>query len=554
MTRWTTCPDATWWRDLLEDRLSEAEQAGLSSHLEMCSRCQRTLERLTAGGDSWHRAARALEHGQPGPTLRRLMDDLKADAGATTGPDQQPATALDLPFLRPSPTCGGLGWFGPYEVLEIIGRGGMGVVLKALDPKLRRLVAVKVLAPQLATSAAARRRFVREARATAAVSHDHVVAIHDVAEEAGLPYLVMEYVPGVSLQQHLDRTGPLELEEIVRIGMQTALGLAAAHARDLIHRDVKPANILLASGVASAPRDARVKLSDFGLARAVDDADLTQSGVIAGTPQYMAPEQARGATLDHRADMFSLGSVLYAMCTGRPPFQAANTLAVLKRVCEDTPTPIQDINPAIPDFLVEIIAWLHAKEPEDRIQSADELARLLRQHLCHLRDPLGATAPPRLRRRWSRRSARRVLVLLVVLATLGGLIASAAWWGPGLIRANLQSRGFRPPNDSELPVVLSNGRLGNQLGQTLLQVDYQLRDGSLPAAERYVWVVMSPRGLIHSQPLDRSQIRPRGTLRAHRFISAPLLRGGGMETYLAIEPEGSKPGQLQRISNIVPLR
>ena len=155
-----------------------------------------------------------------------------------------------------------------------------------------------------------------------------MVAIHDVDEVDGLPYLVMEYVPGMSLQQHLEDGGPLELEEIVRIGMQTAAGLAAAHEQGLIHRDVKPANILLADGVG------RVKLSDFGLARAADDAGLTQSGVIAGTPLYMAPEQAHGDPLDYRADLFSLGSVLYALCIGRPPFRAPTTMAVLKRVCD----------------------------------------------------------------------------------------------------------------------------------------------------------------------------------------------------------------------------
>src|SRR5207249_4714034 len=133
----------------------------------------------------------------------------------------------------------------------------------------------------------------------------------------------MDYVPGESLQQRLDRAGPLALEEILHIALQTAAGLAAAHEQGLIHRDVKPANILLDSVD-------HVKLTDFGLARAVDDASLTQTGVIAGTPQYMAPEQARGTTLDHRADLFSLGSVLYAMCTGRPPFRAPTTLAVIK--------------------------------------------------------------------------------------------------------------------------------------------------------------------------------------------------------------------------------
>src|SRR5262249_29409220 len=151
-------------------------------------------------------------------------------------------------------------------------------------------------------------RFTREAQAAAAVSHDHIVTIHAVEEASGLPYLVMQLVAGMSLQERLDREGPMELPEILRIGLQTASGLAAAHAQGLVHRDIKPANILLENGVE------RVKITDFGLARAAADASLTQEGVVAGTPHYMSPEQARGEAIDQRSDLFSLGSVLYAMC------------------------------------------------------------------------------------------------------------------------------------------------------------------------------------------------------------------------------------------------
>ena len=199
---------------------------------------------------------------------------------------------------------------GPYEILEVLGRGGMGVVLKARDPALDRTVAIKVLTPALRTARNARRRFAREARAVAAVGHEHIVAIYAVDEFRGLPYLVMQYVPGRSLQERLDASGPLEVREILRIGTQAARALAAAHAQGVVHRDIKPANILLENCIE------RVKLTDFGLARAIDDASLTQSGVIAGTPQYMAPEQARGEPVDARADLFALGAALYAMAAG----------------------------------------------------------------------------------------------------------------------------------------------------------------------------------------------------------------------------------------------
>src|SRR5205085_6109635 len=183
-------------------------------------------------------------------------------------------------------------------------------------------------------------------------------------EAGGLPYLVMQYVAGESLQDRLDRAGLLEVTEVVRIGMQTAAGLAAAHAQGLIHRDIKPANLLLEDGLA------RVKITDFGLARMIDDVGLTRDGVVAGTPEYMAPEQARGETVDQRADLFSLGSVLFAMCTGQAPFSGSTSLAVLRRVCEETPPSVRSLNPAISAALQAVIVRLHAKDPAQRYDSA----------------------------------------------------------------------------------------------------------------------------------------------------------------------------------------
>ena len=203
-------------------------------------------------------------------SVRMLMAATAVIAVASANRFHGDAPALDddnpLAFLDKPEKPGQLGRIDEYDVLEVIGRGAMGIVLKAFDRKLQRIVALKVMAPRLATSASARKRFVREARAAAAIRNEHVIDIHAVEEDHKPPYFVMEYISGMSLQERLDRTGPLELKEILRIGMQTARGLAAAHALGLIHRDIKPANILLENGVE------RVKLSDFGLARAVDDA------------------------------------------------------------------------------------------------------------------------------------------------------------------------------------------------------------------------------------------------------------------------------------------
>jgi eukaryotic-like serine/threonine-protein kinase len=437
MTTSTPCPDPARWRALLDGTLPEDVQEALQGHLETCTSCQEALEGLAADREAWRGAARHLGETPPrDAALRQAIAALKGRASPTdTQPTEAPPEPPALDFLRPPEKLGQLGRLGGYEILDVLGRGGFGVVLKAFDPSLHRVVAIKVLAPALASSATARRRFTREAQAAAAVSHDHVVAIHAVEEANDPPYLVMQYVAGVSLQERLDRAGPLELKEILRIGMQAAHGLAAAHAQGLVHRDVKPANILLENGVQ------RVKLTDFGLARAVDDASLTQSGVVAGTPQYMAPEQALGEAVDHRADLFSLGSVLYALCTGRPPFRAGAAVAVLKRVCEEEPQPIRALNPDVPDWLCAIIAKLHAKNPADRFQSAAEVAELLGRYLAHLQQPGQVPLPPPVpdlsaRARGWRRGLHWAVEHRNVVVPLGVfLLFCGYWFGPPLYRA-----------------------------------------------------------------------------------------------------------------------
>jgi formylglycine-generating enzyme required for sulfatase activity len=302
----------------------------------------------------------------------RLAEELALQATQGERDSLASDTAQDeLGFLKPTTRPGALGRLGHYELLEVLGRGGFGIVFRGFDEVLHRVVAVKVLAPQLAVCARSRQRFLREARASARVRHENIVQVYAV-EEQPLPYLVMEFIPGETLQRRLERTGPLPTREVLHLGRQIAEGLAAAHASGLIHRDIKPANILLEGGT-----NPRVKITDFGLARAADDASLTQTGILAGTPLFMAPEQAKGEPLDRRADLFSLGSVLYTMCSGRPPFRANTTLAVLKRVVEDTPQPLREISPEVLEWQCDLIARLHAKKPEDRFASAQEVVDLL---------------------------------------------------------------------------------------------------------------------------------------------------------------------------------
>jgi serine/threonine protein kinase len=370
--------------------------------------------------------------------------------------EQLAGDTTELNFLAPSQKPGSLGRLGHYEVLEFVGRGGMGTVFRAFDTKLHRVVALKVLAPQLATSSTARQRFVREARAAAAVTHDHTIAIHAVEEAGAVPYLVMQFIDGPTLQKKLERTGQLSQKEILRIGLQIAEGLAAAHRHGLVHRDVKPANILLENGIE------RVKITDFGLARAGDDASLTQSGVVAGTPMYMSPEQANGLPVDHRSDLFSLGSVLYVMCTGRLPFRAPSPMAVLKRVCEEAPRPIREINPELPPWLEELVARLHAKAPADRFASAREVSDLLARRLAELQRDGTPSAPgpdpaaklpqekpastPSVRPR-----RRRVTAAALLLALLGGLGLSEAT-GITNVRSTVLHL-FSPPEGTPAPAI-----------------------------------------------------------------------------------------------------
>ncbi|MFT7641051.1 MAG: hypothetical protein ACI9G1_002795, partial [Pirellulaceae bacterium] len=374
------------------DSVNRDSESGNSSemldHVENCQRCQQRLDELAADESEWQKTVEVLSG--------------NARDAATDGPDGlYPSLHMSRIHLRPpawtesmarqllSPPSHPemLGRIGRYDVERLIGSGGMGVVFKAYDTELNRPVAVKLLAPYLASSGAARSRFAREARAAAAVVDEHVVPIHNVESDGEPPFLVMKYIAGGSLQMRLDRDGPLEVCEVLRIGMHTAKGLAAAHAQGLIHRDVKPSNILLDEGVE------RALLTDFGLARAADDASLTRSGFHPGTPHYMSPEQVRGEAIDGRSDLFGLGCVLYALCTGHPPFRSETSYAVLRRITDDTPRPIRETNPTIPPWLEQIVMKLLAKSPDDRFDSAEQVAELLEGCLAHVQQPTTRPLP-----------------------------------------------------------------------------------------------------------------------------------------------------------------
>lgn len=265
---------------------------------------------------------------------------------------------------------------GGYQVLKLIGHGGMGRVYMARDERLGRDVAIKVLHPSKAQDMAARRRFIREGRAAAAVEHPHVMAIHQVGEENGLPFIVMQQLSGCTLAEYRDDQGPLPLAEVLRIGRETADGLSAAHRRGLVHRDIKPDNIFL-DGPSRV-----VKIIDFGLARdATEEAvKLTQDGAVVGTPAYMSPERIGEQEIDAKSDLFGLGVILYELLSARLPFDGKSMVAVLAAISRGMPTPLRDVAPTVPlplaDLVMRLLAHDKANRPADAAAVAAEITAI----------------------------------------------------------------------------------------------------------------------------------------------------------------------------------
>ena len=286
------------------------------------------------------------------------------------------------------------GTVGPYRIVKELGKGGMGAVFLALDTRLDREVALKVMLPAFAADPLAKERFLREAKAVAKVAHDHVVTIHEADERDGVPYIAMQFLKGYPLDEFLKKKGAPSLAHCVRIVREAALGLAAAHKRGLVHRDIKPANLWL-----EAP-NGRVKVLDFGLAKPVgSDSELTKSGAVVGTPAYMSPEQAGGQKVDHRTDIFSLGTLLYRLLTGRTPFNGEHIMAVLTALAVEEPTPVRELNPKVPPALAALVHQMLAKKPEARPQTATEVAERLRTALAQapsqVADQVGDRVPDR---------------------------------------------------------------------------------------------------------------------------------------------------------------
>ena len=479
----TTCPTPEQLKALVVGTLAEPEADAATTHLSGCTRCQSLLESVADSGSEIAAEVRieslvGQDVGGPPPNdsaYWNAIDDLQhrleavdaADAKRpstdtpnldqveTIAPDVVPApdasaskalaradadstptietpSPLALPFLKKSDDPAYIGRLHHFEIARVIGRGGMGIVLEAFDTHLQRIVAIKVLNPEYAKSDVARQRFCREGRAAAAISHEHVVAMHQVAreDENEVAFLVMQYIEGVTLENRLQESKPLPAPEAARIAMQIAAGLSAAHERGMVHRDIKPANILIEKGTE------RVKLTDFGLARASDDVRLTKTGMVTGTPLYMSPEQATGGAADERSDLFSLGAVLYEMLVGNSPFEAPSIVGVMKRIMDETPTAPVKLDSSIPPSISELTMALLDKNPDRRPESASFVAETLADivsdygPISPLNVPAVAKSSPRTRRSGSHRLvSRNTLRAAWAIGLIGivSLIASVAY-------------------------------------------------------------------------------------------------------------------------------
>ncbi|MDQ8190151.1 serine/threonine-protein kinase [Roseibacillus persicicus] len=298
----------------------------------------------------------------------------------TVGPSPLPPVRPGIwkEILTPSEAEGVLGTLGPYEVTDVIATGGMGIVFRARDPVLKRIAALKALSPDLAGNATARERFLREARAAAALEHDNILPLYSVHNDPS-PWFAMRYVSGGNLQDALDRKEDFPLPRLKSIALQAASALAAAHQAGIVHRDIKPANIMLEEN------SERIWVCDFGIARSITDPSLTYQGSVAGTPLYMSPEQAVGELLDGRSDLFSLGSVLYHCATGRFPFAGETSAAVLKNVAKSEPPHPRKLNSKLPSWFARLLEKLLEKDPAERFPDADALIASLESE----RAPIG---------------------------------------------------------------------------------------------------------------------------------------------------------------------
>ena len=423
---------------------------------------------------------------------------------------------------------------GPYEILAPLGAGGMGEVYRARDTRLGRDVAVKVLPEIVSDDPRALARFEQEAKAVAALSHPNILALFDVGKESSVSFVVTELLEGETLRAFLAR-GPVPLRKALDIGLQVAEGLAAAHDKGIVHRDVKPENVFLT-------KDGHAKLLDFGLARsrpvstAGDETQsptvdkLTSEGAVVGTVAYMSPEQGRGQTVDLHSDQFSLGVVLYEMLTGKRPFEGASAAETLAAIIREEPEPLTKLDPKLPAPLVWIVQRCLSKDPDERYTSTKDLAKELQNLRTHLSEAVSAAnvAPgegPRLRRRIPYWTLAAVAVLAAVL---------------GLFVGNRFSRSVSPPSS---PLKLSLSFPVDAAPRTHEHNPFALSpDGKTLVFEGVTEGGDSARSRLFVRRLDLDEIRPIPGTDGTAYFTSPFISPDGLEVGFFAD------GKLKRVS------
>ena len=370
---------------------------------------------------------------------------------------------------------GASGWeVAAYELREKLGEGGMGAVYRAEDRRIGRIVAIKMIRSDRLASDAARQRFIREARSIGALNHPNIATLYDVALSGDTPYIVIEYLPGGSLQQRL-RRGSLSLGEIQAVAEGVASGLVHAHSHGVVHRDLKPANILFSS-------DGTPKIIDFGLAMKQESPELTDSGVIMGTYEYMSPEQASASPADHRSDAFSFGVILYQMAASRHPFKSDSIPATLHRILYDAPPSMMEVRPDLPEAFNRMVDGLLNKDPEKRPRLRNVLSELRSTTAMSVSGEtetiVRPDAPPPVWRRW----LKPALVFLVILLAAAGWLTRSRWLGPRL------------PASRELIVLPFENLSHDPMDQAFCDGLVELVTSSLTQMERFhktLWVIPS---------------------------------------------------------------
>ena len=438
------CPPGTALAALSSGSLPNDEEQELQAHVSNCLRCATQLESITCAQLA---ALGAMNLGpatlETSPVVQKLID--LAQSGLVAAHEITEAAAQAA--LEAPANAGTIGRFAGYDLLEVAGSGGMGVVFKAHDPTLHRTVALKVLPPTRPWDEESAERFLREARTIAAIQHDNVVAIYTAGREKGLPYLVMPFHAAGTLEQWLQQTQQAEAADVVRVGIQLARALEVTHAKGVLHRDIKPSNVLLEPGLE------RVRLADFGLAQLHGvpalagqlpglsakpetahippaKAGTSSFRMIAGTPHYMSPEQARGATIDARSDLFGLGAVLYHLATGQTVYEGQSPREVLQAAAQGKPRPVREVNPEVAPGLATIIDRMLSTRPEQRFAAAAEVATALEQLA-------------RTENRYWRWTKRASIGALAACLALGAMVFALDWTGQTAVLNTLlcQRRG-----------------------------------------------------------------------------------------------------------------